>query len=515
MAKKKKKGSQRARPKIPGTSHFARISSLPLLSSVNRGSGLAAPPRPLVSAPSGPVAEAPTSSPEAASSDLPPQPDSVSVPGNFALPPEISSASSSGLSPAAVEVPTSGLASPALAAAPSQILPPDSGLPSSGKKWSALFQDASQLEEVGSPSQHITGVPFVLIPDENIAEAREEFKDFIFAQFHGNSPDMGRVIGVVNALWARSGPRIFVHNLGSGAFLLRVSNPRTRSILLGRNVWNIAGFPMFVSPWSPDFTPESPPITSASIMVEFRGVPYLLFNKQSLSRLATAVGKPISLAPETERKESFEVAKVLVCVDLTKPLPSKVISGFSNGREVEIDVSYPWLPPKCSECSEFGHNSNSCPSKPTTHSSLGRASRRSRSRPRLRRRSRQGRSSERWIKAPRQSSSSQLVWKVKEASDKGLLVDEQAPQALEAASVDILLCPTEASAQKNHNLEVMGEGNLPPATVEAVELTAHAESIISHTSTSLLQGEQVVEDSEVPFILVSRRRSGRKVTLSY
>lgn len=38
-------------------------------------------------------------------------------------------------------------------------------------------------------------------------------------------------------------------------------------------------------------------MTTAVVPVELRGVPYLLFNKQSLSRLVTAVGKPLSLAP--------------------------------------------------------------------------------------------------------------------------------------------------------------------------------------------------------------------------
>ena len=72
------------------------------------------------------------------------------------------------------------------------------------------------------------------------------------------------------------------------------------------------------------------------------------------------MGKPESLAPETERKENFEVAKLFVRVDLTAPLPNKIISGFSNGREVEIDVSYPWLPVKCELCKKFGHKSSKC-----------------------------------------------------------------------------------------------------------------------------------------------------------
>ncbi|XP_013717736.1 uncharacterized protein LOC106421439 [Brassica napus] len=92
-----------------------------------------------------------------------------------------------------------------------------------------------------------------------------------------------------------------------------------------------------------------------------RNVPYLLFNNESLSRITTAVGKPDSLAPETERKKNFEVAKLYVRVDLTAPLPHKIISGFSNGREVQIEVSYPWLPVKCDTCMRFGHKTDRCP----------------------------------------------------------------------------------------------------------------------------------------------------------
>ncbi|KAF3565365.1 hypothetical protein DY000_02011380 [Brassica cretica] len=201
------------------------------------------------------------------------------------------------------------------------------------KNYAALLKSSAQLQELRTPVEHISGAPFVLIPDENIEAAKLEFKDFIYARFHGDYPSMGKIIGVVNAIWAKTAPRIFVHNIGHGTFLLRVTIPRTREVLLSRTCWNIGGLPMFVAPWSPDYSPDEPPLTSAIVPVEMRNVPYLLFNQESLGLLATAIGKPDSLAPETERKENFEVAKLYVRVDLTTPLPSKIVSGFSNAPE--------------------------------------------------------------------------------------------------------------------------------------------------------------------------------------
>ncbi|KAG5401453.1 hypothetical protein IGI04_016060 [Brassica rapa subsp. trilocularis] len=258
------------------------------------------------------------------------------------------------------------------------------------KNYAALLKNSTQLQEMGTPVDHISGAPFVLIPDENIEAAKKEFKDFIYARFHGDFPSMGKIIGVVNAVWAKTGPRIFVHNIGHGTFLLRVTTPRTREVLLSRTCWNIGGLPMFVAPWSPDYSPDEPPLTSAIVPEELRNVPYMLFNKESLSRLATAIGKPDSLAPETERKENFEVAKLYVRVDLTTPLPSKIVSGFTNGKEVVIDVTYPWLPVKCDLCKKFGHPSVRCDAVPPEGSpgklgvrkvSVETSRRRSRSRP--------------------------------------------------------------------------------------------------------------------------------------
>ncbi|CAN6927816.1 unnamed protein product [Brassica oleracea] len=229
------------------------------------------------------------------------------------------------------------------------------------RNYAALLKSSAQLQEFGTPSEHVSGVPFVFIPDENIEVAKLEFKDFIYARFHGDYPSMGKNMGVVNAVWAKTGPRIFVHNIGQGMYLLRVTNPKSREVLLSRTCWNIGGLHMFVAPWSADYSPDEPPLTSAIVPVEMRNVPYLLFNNESLSRIATAVGKPDSLAPETERKENFEVAKLYVRVDLTTPLPHKIISGFSNGREVQIEVSYPWLPVKCDTCKRFCHKTDRCP----------------------------------------------------------------------------------------------------------------------------------------------------------
>lgn len=391
------------------------------------------------------------------------------------------------------------------------------------KNYASLLKASSQLEELGTPTEHVSGVPFVLIPDENITAAKEEFKEFIYARFHGDWPSMGRIIGVVNAIWAKAGPRIFVHNVGEGEFLLRVTNVKTRESLLARTCWNIAGFPMFVAPWSPEFTPEEAPLTSAVVPVELRDVPYLLFNQESLSRLATAVGKPESVAPETERKLNFKVAKLYVRVDLTKPLPTKIISGFSNGKETEISVSYPWLPMKCDLCKKFGHHHSKCRTKIPGPSSRRRSASPAGTSPRTRNKSRPSRAKKSGKEPP--------------PRNEALRVDVEEGEICEAAEVTLgnqvvasgsqlisnsgqLPSSGELSSGEAGVVAACNQAPYADSGVEAVSEKDDRVKPLSDTHPNHQAGAHVdssVQTSRAPddsFFLVHGRKSGRKASTS-
>ncbi|CAA7041571.1 unnamed protein product [Microthlaspi erraticum] len=352
--------------------------------------------------------------------------------------------------------------------------------PSTGKKWSSLFPATAALKSYGPPETHISGVPFILIPDENVGKAKEEFKDFIYASFPGHPPEMGRIIGVINAIWARTGPRIYVHRIGPGCFLIKVSNPRTRAILLSRNLWNITGHPMCVAPWSPDFTPEQPPLTKAQVMVEFRGIPYLLFNDDSLARIASGVGEPKALSPETARKDTFEVAKIVVEVDLFRELPTTLVSGLSSGKEFVVSVTYPWLPPRCGDCSAFGHTYSHCPKRPPPTRERRKPQSRSRSRSRSRNKSSAGAKEGR---RSRPGRSMATRWEKKSTE------------------------PTPETVMNDEGVQVSDESDPKPKPGLSEE-----EGMFKHdppTGVSMALAEVFREN---PFFLVERKKSGRKVT---
>lgn len=56
----------------------------------------------------------------------------------------------------------------------------------------------------------------------------------------------------------------------------------------------------------------------------------------------------------------MDVARIMVEVDLTKPLSNQISFKGRNGSDVLVSISYPWLPPRCSACKKWGHKEKDC-----------------------------------------------------------------------------------------------------------------------------------------------------------
>lgn len=75
-----------------------------------------------------------------------------------------------------------------------------------------------------------------------------------------------------------------------------------------------------------------------------------MYSWKGLGFLASAVDEPKCLHPETEQCINFEEAKVFAEADISKELPKAYQFKLKNDKEVEVEFSYPWLPPQCSIC---------------------------------------------------------------------------------------------------------------------------------------------------------------------
>ncbi|KAL0790718.1 hypothetical protein Bca101_006964 [Brassica carinata] len=96
------------------------------------------------------------------------------------------------------------------------------------------------------------------------------------------------------------------------------------------------------------------------LWVDLMNVPGYLYSKKGLSFLSRTSGKFIKLHPNTKHCVRLDVARVLVEVDLSKPLPTKINFKGRDGSDVVVSITYPWLPPCCLSCSKWGHVEKDC-----------------------------------------------------------------------------------------------------------------------------------------------------------
>lgn len=140
----------------------------------------------------------------------------------------------------------------------------------------------------------------------------------------------------------------------------RIKEKEIRDRVLRRGMWNIAEVPMVVSKWSLIIEEVQRDIKSIPMWISIKHVPHKMFSWKRIGFLASAVGEPKRLHPDTVLCKSFEKAKVFVEADLSKTLPKSFRFQSEKGVDAVVEFIYPWLPSKCTSCSKWGHLKDDC-----------------------------------------------------------------------------------------------------------------------------------------------------------
>lgn len=75
-----------------------------------------------------------------------------------------------------------------------------------------------------------------------------------------------------------------------------------------------------------------------------------------MSRIGSLLGVPLYADDCTTNQSRVPFARLLVEVDVTKPLVDKVWLEDGNGVEFQQVVKFEWKPPYCNKCHAVGHD---------------------------------------------------------------------------------------------------------------------------------------------------------------
>lgn len=130
--------------------------------------------------------------------------------------------------------------------------------------------------------------------------------------------------------------------------------------MIQRRYWHISDVPLVVSEWTPESALKPPDLTAMPLWIDLRGVTNDLFSHKGLKCLTRAAGNFVKLHPNTEKCTRLDIARVLVEVNLHKPLVERIVFKDKSGDQCGITVTYPWLPSRCAVCQGWGHKGSDC-----------------------------------------------------------------------------------------------------------------------------------------------------------
>ena len=229
------------------------------------------------------------------------------------------------------------------------------------QSWAVVAQDKKSLKKYDVEILEKGGKQTVEIPEEVITKSTPIWDDFLVGKFLDQAPHVAKVHMVLNKIWKYGdlAAKVEVYEVNETMMRFKVSNPKAREKIIRRGMWNIVGIPMIVSKWTPRSEEEKQEEDTIPMWINLTKVPLHMFSWEGLSLLASPVGFPVKLHPETLACTSFEVAKIFVKVDVTKDLP-KEMSFTSRGEEFTVEFDYPWLLSKCKHCDKWGHSEKVC-----------------------------------------------------------------------------------------------------------------------------------------------------------
>ncbi|XP_024964658.1 uncharacterized protein LOC112504935, partial [Cynara cardunculus var. scolymus] len=198
----------------------------------------------------------------------------------------------------------------------------------------------------------------------------KSFQSVLYGYFLGPRLPFPIVLQAVKNAWGKFGLMdAMVNDLGY--FFFRFNDNGGCNQGVESSPLMIRGRPLFVSIWDPSKGLKKPEHTSCPLWIKFYNISLVAFNREGISRIASAVGVPLRLDACTAStcdkawgRTNF--AKVLVDVwavgTIQKQIEVVIPKLSGDGEDViKVVLEFDWVPSQCSKCKVFGHNTNSCP----------------------------------------------------------------------------------------------------------------------------------------------------------
>lgn len=185
------------------------------------------------------------------------------------------------------------------------------------------------------------GVASMELPVEVFEDSEPLWRVFVVGYFIGDTPHVGSIHATVNRIWTApdSKGKIDVQYIDKGTVLFRIENEALQNRVIKRRYWHISGYPLVLHEWSPETAAAPPYCSSMPLWVDLKSVPSHFLSQVGFKALSKPVGQFVKLHLQTERCTRLNMARVLIEVNLHKPLVEVIKFADQDGNHVKVGVT--------------------------------------------------------------------------------------------------------------------------------------------------------------------------------
>lgn len=227
------------------------------------------------------------------------------------------------------------------------------------KPWVDVIRGNRRINRVVSmeyiPPTIVDGEVEVKIEESDVEDELEFWSNSIILFALGDSLSMNAVKKFMEKNWnSVSLPELYYNE--EGYFIVRFRNQEDREHVLAQGPYFIYGKPLFLRQWSSDFEMKEDILRVMPLWVTFPQLPLHLWGEKCLAKIASSIGKPITMDECTTKKLRVSYARMLVEVDVTQKLRNSINIRDHNNKLVQQCIEYEWVPKYCHKCLKIGHD---------------------------------------------------------------------------------------------------------------------------------------------------------------
>ncbi|XP_059312568.1 uncharacterized protein LOC132063850 [Lycium ferocissimum] len=154
-------------------------------------------------------------------------------------------------------------------------------------------------------------------------------------------------------------PDLFLHE--DGYYMVKFQDRIDLNEVLLAGPYSVNNKPIILKLWTPDFVFHDEFLKEIPLWIKFPQLPISYWSGESLSRIASTIGSLLFADECITKRTRISLARLLVEVNVTTPLPECVKVLDPSGEVFEQQVVYEWKPIFCNKCLQLGHI---CETKP-------------------------------------------------------------------------------------------------------------------------------------------------------